>query len=155
MSTDWTVTIDCVDPARLAAFWCQALGYIEDPPPEGFASWEAWLAAAGVPPEEWADGAFIADPEGVLPAISFLKVPQPKTAKNRVHVDVQAGGGRGGPWEARWPLVTEAVGRLGRRDRHPGGCASRHPGPHGAGRSGGQRVLRAVIPPRPAARSPR
>jgi hypothetical protein len=35
------------------------------------------------------------------PGISFLKVPEPKTAKNRVHLDVQAGGGRGEPQEAR------------------------------------------------------
>jgi len=32
--------------------------------------------------------------------------------KNRVHIDVQAGGDRGEPWEVRWPRVTEAVGRL-------------------------------------------
>ena len=36
-------------------------------------------------------GAFIEDPGGVRPGISFLRVPEPKTAKNRVHVDVQDG----------------------------------------------------------------
>jgi hypothetical protein len=35
------------------------------------------------------------------PGISFLKVPEPKVAKNRVHLDVQAGGGRSEPWEIR------------------------------------------------------
>jgi hypothetical protein len=39
-------------------------------------------------------------------------VPEPKVAKNRVHLDVQAGGGRGERWEARWPRVQEAVRRL-------------------------------------------
>ena len=29
MSTAWTITFDCVDPASLAAFWCRALGYVE------------------------------------------------------------------------------------------------------------------------------
>jgi hypothetical protein len=38
--------------------------------------------------------------------------PEPKIAKDRVHLDVQAGGGRSQPWEVRWPLVTEVVQRL-------------------------------------------
>jgi hypothetical protein len=33
MSAGWTITFDCVDPAVLAAFWCQALGYVEGAPP--------------------------------------------------------------------------------------------------------------------------
>jgi Glyoxalase-like domain len=65
-----------------------------------------------VPQEEWADCAFIEDPGGVRPGISFLRVPEPKVAKNRVHFDVQDGGGRGVPWEVRWPRVTQAVERL-------------------------------------------
>lgn len=109
MSTAWTVTFDCADPAVMAAFWCRALGYAEKAPPEGFPSWEEWLAHVGVPPEEWDDGAYIEDPEGLRPGISFLKVPEPKTTKNRVHLDVQAGGGRSEPWAVRWPRVLAAV----------------------------------------------
>jgi catechol 2,3-dioxygenase-like lactoylglutathione lyase family enzyme len=112
MSTSWTVTFDCADPAALAAFWCMALGYVEASPPEGFTSWHAWFAHYGVPPEEWEDGAYIEDPGGARPGISFLKVPESKVAKNRVHFDVQADGGRDVPQEVRWPLVTQAVGRL-------------------------------------------
>jgi hypothetical protein len=112
MSTAWTITFDCADPATLAAFWCQALGYVEGAPPTGCASWEEYLASVGVPPEEWGDGAYIEDPEDVRPAISFLAVPEPKTVKNRVHLDVQAGGGRGEPQEVRWARVLEAVARL-------------------------------------------
>lgn len=96
----------------MAAFWCLALGYVEASPPEGFASWPDWFAHWGVPQDEWGDGAYIEDPAGVGPSISFLKVPEPKVAKNRVHLDVQAGGGRGEPWAVRWPRVTEAVERL-------------------------------------------
>ena len=33
MSTAWTITFDCADPAMLAAFWCRALGYVEGTPP--------------------------------------------------------------------------------------------------------------------------
>jgi len=112
MSTAWTITFDCADPAALAAFWRQALGYVDGAPPAGSATWEEWLASVGVPPEEWGDDAYIEDPAGLRPGISFLKVPEPKTAKNRVHLDVQAGGGRGEPQEVRWARVLEAVARL-------------------------------------------
>lgn len=112
MSTRWTVTLDCAHPARLAEFWALALGYVPKPPPAGFRSWEEWFAHHGIPEEEWDDGAYLSDPDGVGPTLSFLKVPEPKVAKNRVHLDVQAGGGRETPWEVRWPRVTEAVTRL-------------------------------------------
>lgn len=112
MPTRWSLTIDCAHPARLAQFWALALGYAPKPPPEGFGSWEEWLAHFGVPEEEWDDGAYLADPDGLGPALSFLKVPEAKAGKNRLHLDVQAGGGRDVPWEVRWPRVREALARL-------------------------------------------
>lgn len=112
MATRWSLTIDCARPAELASFWMLALGYAERPPPVGFGSWEEWLAHHEVPEGEWGDGAFLVDPEGAGPSLSFLKVPEPKVAKNRVHVDVQAGGGRETPWEVRWPRVVDAAARL-------------------------------------------
>ncbi|WP_049659075.1 VOC family protein [Kitasatospora sp. MY 5-36] len=112
MATGWSLTIDCAHPARPAGFWVLALGYVHRPAPAGFGSWEEWFSRHGVPREEWDDGAYLCDPEGTGPALSFLKVPEPKAVKNRVHVDVQAGGGRGTPWEVRWPRVVEAVERL-------------------------------------------
>lgn len=112
MSTRWTVTLDCAQPTRLAQFWALALGYVPKPPPAGFGSWEEWFAHHGVPEEEWDDGAYLCDPDGVGPTLSFLKVPEPKMAKNRVHLDVQAGGGQDTPWEERWPRVVEAIERL-------------------------------------------
>ena len=112
MSVKWTVTIDCAHPARLAAFWNLALGYVDAPPPKGFASWPEYFAAVGIPPEECDDAAYIQDPGGHRPSISFLKVPEPKVVKNRVHLDVHVGGGRSEAWEVRWPRVTQAVKRL-------------------------------------------
>ena len=47
-----------------------------------------------VPQEEWGDGAKLDDPDGVLPDIGFLRVPEGKTAKNRLHLDLQVSGGR-------------------------------------------------------------
>lgn len=94
MTTPWTITFDCADPARQAAFWKLALDYEDAPPPVGYTSWHEWLVVCQVPEDEWNDGASIADPAGVAPRISFLKVPEGKTAKNRLHLDVQVGGGR-------------------------------------------------------------
>ncbi|THA71505.1 VOC family protein [Streptomyces sp. A0958] len=112
MSTRWSLTIDCAHPARLAQFWELALGHAPKPPPEGFGSWEEWLERFGVPEDEWGDGAYLTDPDGQGPSLSFLKVPEAKAGKNRLHLDVQAGGGRAVPWEVRWPRVQEALGRL-------------------------------------------
>lgn len=110
--TRWNVTIDCARPAELAEFWALALGYTEKPPPVGFGSWEEWLAHYDVPEEEWDDGAYLSDPNGTGPSLSFLKVPEPKVAKNRLHLDLQVGGGREVAWDVRWPRVVEAVERL-------------------------------------------
>jgi hypothetical protein len=112
MSTRWTLRFDSAQPAKLARFWAETLGYVESPPPDGFDSWEMWLTDQGVPEEEWDDGAALADPDGVGPSLSFLRVPEPKTAKNRVHLDVQIGGGRSTPWEQRWPRVVAEKERL-------------------------------------------
>jgi hypothetical protein len=106
------LTFDCARPSVIAAFWAFALGYVEPPPPNGFATWEDWLRHHNVPEDEWDDGAYLFDPDGVGPKLSFMRVPEGKTAKNRLHLDVQAGGGREVPWDVRWPRVTAAVERL-------------------------------------------
>jgi hypothetical protein len=109
---NWSLTIDCAQPGTLAAFWALALGYVDRPPPEGFDSWAAWLTEHGVPEEEWDNGAYLSDPDGIGPGIAFLRVPEPKTVKNRVHLDVHVGGGRQTSPEVRWPRVLEASERL-------------------------------------------
>jgi hypothetical protein len=87
------VTFDAADPAALAGFWKRALDYIEEPPPEGWSSWEDWATARGIPEERWNDQSAIVDPDGVGPRIFFQRVPEPKTAKNRVHLDLRAAPG--------------------------------------------------------------
>lgn len=79
MATLWTLGCDATDPRRLARFWALALGYVSEP---------------GYDDE---DGASIIDPDGVGPAIGFLRVPEGKTAKNRVHIDVRPAGEP--PWD--------------------------------------------------------
>ncbi|MEV0566657.1 VOC family protein [Dactylosporangium sp. NPDC050588] len=111
MTVVWGVTVDCADPGRLAAFWREALGYVDAPVPEGFASREEWLTRWEVPPEEWGDAAYLHDPRGVLPSLTFLKVPEAKVIKNRLHLDLKVGG-RDRPQEQRWPVVAATVERL-------------------------------------------
>jgi hypothetical protein len=91
---DIGLTFDCADARGQARFWAIALGYAPAPVPQGWDTWEAFFRDHDVPPEEWDDGAAIHDPSGRRPPISFLKVPEPKRAKNRLHVDVRVSGGR-------------------------------------------------------------
>ncbi len=88
MSIRVQVTFDCIDPARVAAFWAEALGYQQQDPPGGFASWEAFLTSIGVPEANWNDANAIVDPEHIGPRLFFQRVDQPKTLKNRVHLDL-------------------------------------------------------------------
>lgn len=88
MSIGVQVVIDCADPAGLAPFWAQALGYVVQPPPEGSASWEAWLESQGVPKEEWNSASAVVDPDRKGPRIYLQRVPEGKVVKNRVHLDL-------------------------------------------------------------------
>ena len=93
MATTFQVTFDSADPAAHAAFWAEALHYVLQPPPEGFDSWAAALDAWGVPPDHRNDRAALVDPDGKGPRLFFQKVPEGKTAKNRVHLDLRAAAG--------------------------------------------------------------
>ncbi|MEK8105870.1 VOC family protein [Micromonospora sp. M12] len=59
---DVQITFDCADPAALAAFWAEALGYQVQAPPGDFESWEQALEAMGVPPENRNDASAVVDP---------------------------------------------------------------------------------------------
>jgi hypothetical protein len=71
------LAIDCADPSGLARFWCSVLGYevqVED----------AGIVTIGVPrvPEG------TNQPGPVPPTLTFAHVPEGKTVKNRLHLDV-------------------------------------------------------------------
>lgn len=106
------VVFDCADPGKLARFWALALDYVEPPAPEGFSSWEEWLRAQGWPEEEWNSASAIEDPDGTGPRIYFQRVPEPKTAKNRVHLDVNVSGGRKVSFEERRGRIDAKVEQL-------------------------------------------
>jgi hypothetical protein len=69
------LAIDCADPAALARFWCAVLDYevLEE---------EDELVTIGSPLQP--DGR----PGPVPPTLTFARVPEGKTVKNRLHLDV-------------------------------------------------------------------
>ncbi|MFH9570015.1 VOC family protein [Streptomyces sp. NPDC017454] len=85
------ITFDCANPERVARFWCEVLGYVVPPPPEGFATWEDFDRA--LPPEQQGSAFACVDPSGAGPRLFFQRVPEGKVVKNRVHLDVRAGTG--------------------------------------------------------------
>jgi hypothetical protein len=93
MSREIQVTFDCADPAALAEFWADVLGYQVQPPPDGFDSWDAALEAFGVPKDQWNSRSAILPVDGDGPRVFFQQVPEGKTVKNRVHLDVRAAPG--------------------------------------------------------------
>jgi catechol 2,3-dioxygenase-like lactoylglutathione lyase family enzyme len=96
MTRDVQITVDCADPAGLAGFWAEALGYEVQGPPGGFASWDEALDAFGVPPERRNDASAVVDPAGSGPRVFFQRVPEGKSVKNRLHLDVRAAPGLAG-----------------------------------------------------------
>jgi Glyoxalase-like domain len=69
------------------------LGYIQQPPPDGFTTWEEFLRRAGYSEDDLHAAYAIVDPEHVGPRIYIQRVPEPKQAENRVHLDVNVGAG--------------------------------------------------------------
>ncbi len=106
------ITFDAGDPTALADFWAAALGYVVQPPPEGFASWDEWARSMEIPEENWNDARALVDPDGVGPRVFFQRVPEGKIAKNRVHLDVNAGGGHDIPIAERRSRVDAEAERL-------------------------------------------
>jgi hypothetical protein len=91
------VVFDATDPHALARFWAAALRYDR----EDHSELVGQLHAAGRLTDEevlevdgrraFRDVAACTDPEGTGPRLFFQRVPEPKTVKNRVHLDLHAG----------------------------------------------------------------
>jgi hypothetical protein len=84
------VTFDCAEPERVARFWCEVLGYVVPPPPEGFDTWDDFDRSRS-PEDQGPAFASCADPSGVGPRLFFQRVPEGKVVKNRLHLDVRVG----------------------------------------------------------------
>ena len=111
MYTRIQIVFDAAEPAKLAEFWGLALGYVAEPPPEGFVSWEEFARSAGIPEARFGEVSSRIDPAGEGPRLFFQRVPEGKTAKNRVHLDVRVAG-REVRGEERKRLVSEKVEQL-------------------------------------------
>ena len=112
MARGLQIVFDAGDPAGLADFWALAMGYIIQPPPEGYESWDDWARAMDIPEQNWNDARALVDPDGVGPRLFFQRVPEGKTAKNRVHLDISVGGSHDTPLEERRLRVDAEVERL-------------------------------------------
>ncbi len=95
MFDKFQITFDAHDAPSLAEFWALALDYILQPPPEGFESWDAFADSIDMSQEERHAISAIVDSSAAGPRILFLNVPEGKTVKNRVHLDVQVAAGLG------------------------------------------------------------
>jgi hypothetical protein len=118
MSRTVQLTYDAHDPRMLGMFWREALHYAVDPPPgrevgdpeETVAAWLEFLVAAGVPEEQHNSAFALVDPDGTGPRVFFQQVPEPKTAKNRLHLDLRAAPGLAG--EERMEALERECDRL-------------------------------------------
>ena len=112
MALRWqNIVIDCTDPLLVASFWSEALGLELHGPEDG----ELWI-----------------EPGGESPDILFLHVPEGKSVKDRIHLDLRP--------DDQAAEVERLISLGARPHRHRSG--RRHLG--GDGRPRGQRVLRPV-----------
>ena len=81
------IVVACEDPARLAEFWSAALGYVPQPPPSGYDTWDEFADAVGIPEEKRKDLDAAIDPDGVGPRLLFERWDGGE-ANKRVHIDV-------------------------------------------------------------------
>lgn len=99
----WKLVIDSADPHAQAGFWAGALGYLVE---DNSALVEQLLAAGAVPEaatthahgrRAWRDLAAARHPDdpydensgtGLGRRLLFQRAPEPKTVKNRLHIDV-------------------------------------------------------------------
>ncbi|MEV0715581.1 VOC family protein [Asanoa sp. NPDC050611] len=103
MAYEFQVTVDCAEPHVLADWWADALGWDVEPQDEGFI--RSMIAQGHATDDEttrhngklvWKTGAAIRHPEGLerAPRMLFQWVPEPKTVKNRMHLDLRTGDDR-------------------------------------------------------------
>jgi len=100
MAYEFQVTVDCADPHTLADWWARTLGWQVEPSDEAFIR---RMVSGGHAAESdtklhkgvlvWKAGAGIRHPDGLqrAPRVLFQLVPEAKSVKNRLHLDVRIG----------------------------------------------------------------
>jgi hypothetical protein len=94
MTVSFQIAVDCADPHQLARFWAAAVDYdVEDHHDQiveilaaGYASDEDTIEIDGR--KAWKIAAACSDPAGIGPRLLFQAVPEPKTVKDRIHLDL-------------------------------------------------------------------
>ncbi len=141
------MTFDCADPRSLSLFWNATLGYEFPAPPPGFGSVGRLLGHLAARTSSNSASAS-EDPKGRGPRLFFQRVPEGKTVKNRVHLDVRAA-------PASWAIERmaaleaecERLVALGRRPaRALRARSADEQRPHRHARPRGQRVLPRLMP---------
>jgi len=113
MPTRFQLVIDCQHPEPLARFWAAALGYVLEPAPDGFPTWDDWRRDIGLPESDLGVGVdSIIDPVGGGPRIWFRVEPDAKVVKNRLHIDIHVSGSRSDPLTTRKQRVDAEARRL-------------------------------------------
>ncbi len=98
MAYTFQVAVDSSDPHALADWWADALGWQVEPSDEAFIR---KMVDAGYATDAdtkthrgvlvWREGQAINNPDGGSPRVLFQLVPEAKTVKNRMHLDVRVG----------------------------------------------------------------
>jgi Glyoxalase-like domain len=98
MTYTFQVTVDSADPHAMADWWADALGWQVEPSDEAFIR---KMVDAGHAADSdttthhgvlvWKAGQAINHPAGSAPRVLFQLVPESKTVKNRMHLDVRVG----------------------------------------------------------------
>jgi Glyoxalase-like domain len=101
MAYDLQIVVDCARPHELADWWAEAIGWEVEPQDEAFIR---RMVDEGHATEDqttrhkgalvWAGGAAIRSPDPGRPRLLFQIAPEPKTVKNRLHLDVRVGAER-------------------------------------------------------------
>jgi hypothetical protein len=97
---EFQVTVDCADPHELADWWAETLDWQVEPQDEAFI--RRMISAGHAADSDtrrhdgtlvWKAGAAIRHPGGPqrAPRVLFQLVPEAKTVKNRLHLDVRIG----------------------------------------------------------------
>ncbi|MZE79592.1 VOC family protein [Streptomyces xinghaiensis] len=105
MAVHWKLVVDCADPLRLARFWAEALGYEQEDNSAlidrliasgaGLVTDDDWTVVDGR--KAWRTLAAVRHPEdpvdentgaGLGRRVLFQAVPESKTVKNRLHIDL-------------------------------------------------------------------
>jgi hypothetical protein len=104
MACDFQITVDCARPHELADWWAETLGWTYEQQDEGFIRKmiaEGYATDAATITHRgrlvWSEGAAIRPPDGPVTGrgsgqrILFQQVPEAKTVKNRLHLDIRVG----------------------------------------------------------------